>query len=100
MANDSTSERLWILDSTEVVKAIGNEVIVRKLVYYPAAVDNSVTIQEYSPLGVLRTAMGIQANHTDVNLVSLDFGDMGRRLNGFKLSAITAGTLHVYIGRR
>ncbi len=100
MANDVTSERLWILDTAgEIQAAVGVAVIVRKIVFFPAAVSNSATIQEYSPAAVLRTAIVIKAGPTDAIPVSLDFGDEGRLLNGFKLSAITAGTLYVYIGK-
>lgn len=98
MANDVTNERLWILDTAAVIKTVGNEVTVRKLVYTPAAIDNAVVIKEYLPDGTLGIAMKIKANHTDVNLVTLDWGPEGRRLNGFELTSISAGTLDVYIG--
>jgi hypothetical protein len=98
MANDVTSERLWILDTVAVIKAVGNDVIVRKIVFHPAAIDNLVNIQEYSSEGVLRLGICLAANHSDINLVALDFGSEGRRLNGFKLSVLTAGVLDVYLG--
>jgi hypothetical protein len=98
MANDTTSERLWILDTVATIIAVGEEVTVRKIVYHPAAIDNAITIQEYGSDGVLRTAMRLAANHTDVNLVALDWGPEGRSLNGFRLSAISAGSLDVYLG--
>ena len=98
MANNVTSERLWILDTVAVIKAVGNDVIVRKIVLHPVAIDNLVNIQEYGSDGVLRLAICLAANHSDINLVALDFGSEGRRLNGFKLSVLTAGVLDVYLG--
>jgi len=100
MANNTTSERLWILDTVATIVAVGNEVIVRKIVYHPAAIDNAITIQEYGSDGALRSAILLAANHTDVNLVTLDFGAEGRSLNGFRLSAISAGSLDVYLDQR
>lgn len=98
MANVTTSERFWSLTDVAVIAALGTEVTVRKVVFYPAAVDDDFTIQEYGPDGALRTAIKGKANHTDVNLVSLDFGREGRKLNGFKLAVIDAGILEVYLG--
>lgn len=98
MANDATSERLWILDTDAVITAVGTPVKVRKLYYVPVAADNAATIQEYSNTGVLRAAAHIQAGATDASPVEQDFGPEGRLMNGFKLSAITAGTLYVYLG--
>lgn len=99
MANIVTNDRFWKLDSVAVITAIGVPVIVRKLVFAPGAIDDDVIIQEYLPDGTLDEAIIIKANHTDVNLVSLDFGPEGRQLNGFKLSTIDAGVLHVYVGK-
>lgn len=98
MPNVTTSERFWTLDTVAVIAAAGTEMIVRKIVFYPAAVDDDFTIQEYGPDGALRTAIKGKANHSDVNLVSLDFGPEGRKLNGFKLAVIDAGSLEVYLG--
>ncbi len=99
MANDITSERLHILDTAAVTVAIGTTVIVRKIVYFPAAASNAATIQEYGADAVLRTAIYIKAGPSDASAVTLDFGDNGRGLNGFKLSAITGGQLFVYLGK-
>ena len=99
MANVTTNDRLWRLDTAGVIVAVGTQVIVRKVVFVPGAIDDDVIIQEYLPDGTLDSAIILKANHTDVNLVSLDFGRDGRKLNGFKLSTIDAGTLHVYLGK-
>jgi hypothetical protein len=102
MANDITSspERLWVLDTAGEIQAdVGIPVLVRKIVYFPAAASNAVTIQEYGSGAVLRTALYIKAGPSDASAVTLDFGDNCRGLNGFKLSAISAGSIYVYIGR-
>jgi len=100
MANIVTNDRFWQLDTAGVIVAVGVPVIVRKLVFAPAAIDDDVIIQEYlSGSATLDEAIIIKANHTDVNLVSLDFGPEGRQLNGFKLSTIDAGILYIYIGK-
>lgn len=99
MANNTTSERLWILDTAgEIQAALGIPVIVRKVLYLPAAVDNAITIQEYGPTGALRTAIYLKADPAVARPVEQDFGPDGRFLNGFKLSAISAGSLYVYLG--
>jgi hypothetical protein len=99
MSNDTTSDRLWTLDTTGVISAVLTPIIVRKLVFFPAAIDDDILIQDYSPLSVLRTAITLKANHTDVNPVALDFGRTGREINGFKLATIDGGTLYVYLGQ-
>jgi len=98
MANDVTGDRIWIMDTVAVVADAGEEIIVRKLVFTPAVIDDDILIQEYGPDAALRTAIKLKANHTDINLVTLDWGQQGRRLNGFKLATIDGGTLDVYLG--
>lgn len=101
MANVTTSERFWSLTDAGVIAADKVRVCVRKLVYFPAAVDNDVVIQEYSEAtpGVLRNAIVLKANHAAAEPLALDFGITGRNLNGFKLETIDGGTLDVYLGR-
>lgn len=100
MANVVTNDRFWQLDTVGVIVAVGTPVIVRKVVYAPSSIDDDVVIQEYlSDAATLDEAIIIKANHTDVNLVSLDFGSEGRQLNGFKLSTIDGGTAYIYIGK-
>lgn len=98
MANVTTSERYWSLDTVAVISAAGVEVIIRKIVFRPAVIDDDILIQEYDSAGAVRTAIVLKANHTDVNLVALDWGSQGRRLNGFALATIDGGTLDVYLG--
>jgi len=100
MANDVTNDRLWILDTVGVIAAVGVPVIVRKIVYTPAAIDNAVVIKEYLPAGTLATAMKIKANHSDINLVTLDWGQDGRKLNGFELTSISGGSIDVYLASK
>ncbi len=95
MANDVTSPKLWTLDTVAVIIAKGIPVKVRRVVFYPASVDDDVVIQEYGADGTLIQAIKIKANHTDVNPVSLPF-DPPAILNGLKLSTIDGGTLDVY----
>jgi hypothetical protein len=99
MANDVTNGRLWILDTTGVIAAVGTFVKVRKLVYFPAAVDNAVTIQEYIADATLKSAIVMKADPAVARPFEMDFGPECRQLDGFKLSAISAGSLYVYIGR-
>ena len=99
MPNVTTSERYWSLDTVAVIADAGVAVIVRKIVFRPAVIDDDILIQEYGPDGALRTAIVLKANHTDVNLVALDWGRNGRKLNGFKLATIDGGTLDVYLGK-
>ena len=99
MGNTITSERYWNLDSVAVIAAVGTPVIVRKVVFLPTTASHAATIQEYDSAGALRTAIYIKAGATDASPVSLDFGPNGRMLNGFKLSAISAGSIDVYLGK-
>lgn len=102
MANDTTSERLWSFTTATGgnIAAAGTEVIIRKVVLIPAAVSEAVTIQEYDSAGSARSAIVLKVSTTVVEMTELDFGPNGRRLNGFNLSAITAGgVLYVYLGR-
>ena len=98
MANDVTNERLWTLDTVAVIKAAGAAVFVRKLVYKPNAIDDDVVIQQYNSAGTAKDAIVLKANHTDVNLVTLDWVG-GRELNGFSLSTIDGGVLYAYLGK-
>jgi len=100
MANDTTSERLWSFTTAtggDIADA-GTQVIIRAIEYRPAAVDDDVVIQEYAPSGSARTAITLKANHAAAEPVYRDYGPNGRRLNGFNLSTIDAGTLYVYLG--
>ena len=103
MADDYAGDRYWTLrpaDVTDVIRAAGTPVYVRKIVLYPNAASDAAVIQEYGPDGVLRTAMRIKASATLVDLVSLDWGIRGRELNGFVLASISASAgLDVYVGK-
>lgn len=98
MPNDITNIRLWKLDSIGVIAADHTAVVVRKLVYLPAAVDDDVTIQEYQGDGTLIDTIIMKADHAAAEPFEMDFGPEGRLLNGFKLSVIDGGTLYVYVG--
>ena len=100
MANITTSERLWILDtaSATAIVAAGTEVIVRKIVFIPGAVSDDVVIQEYDSEGAARSAIVLRASPTAAELMGIDFAPNGRRLNGFILSTKDAGTVYIYLG--
>jgi hypothetical protein len=103
MSNDVTSnERLWVLDtaSATALVAAGTPVIIRKLYYLPAAVNNEVVIKEHNRAGTQVVAMEMKAGTAVADPFELDFGPEGRRLNGMALTTITAGTLYVYFGAR
>ena len=97
MANDVASDRVWILDTAAEIKGVGVDVFVDHLYFVPAAHSNACTIQEYNAAGALRTAAYIKAGGTDASPVSESWADGPRLFNGFKLSAITAGVLYVYL---
>jgi hypothetical protein len=99
LSNSIDSDRLWNLDTVAVIAAVGVPVIVRKVVFIPTTVDDDAAIQEYDAAGALRDAIIIKASHLDIGPVQLDFGPTGRLLNGFKLSVIDHGNVHVYLGR-
>ena len=99
MANVTTNDRFWKIDTAAEINGIGVQTRIRMLVFVPAAIDNAVVIQEYTG-GALDQSAEIQANHTDINPVIRDYGNDGREFNGFKVSSISAGTLYVYVGRR
>jgi tRNA/tmRNA/rRNA uracil-C5-methylase (TrmA/RlmC/RlmD family) len=100
MANDVTSERLYVLDtaSATAIVAAGTPVIVRKVVFIPGAVSDDVVIQEYDSAGAARSAIVLKASPTAAEPTSIDFGPDGRKLNGFILSTKDAGTVYVYLG--
>lgn len=95
MANDVTSPKLWTLDTAGVIVAKGTIVKVRRVLFFPALIDDDVLIEEYLADGTLKQAVKIKANHTDVNPVSIPF-DPPLELNGFKLTTIDGGTVDVY----
>jgi hypothetical protein len=99
MANVTTNNRYWTLDTVAVINAVGVSTIIRRIVYYPAAVGDDAVIQEYSSAAALVDAMSIKAGPSDISPVTIDWGTEGRRFNGFKLSVIDGGSLCVYIGR-
>lgn len=96
MANDVASDRVWILDTAAEIKGVGVDVWVDHLYFVPAAHSNACTIQEYNAAGSLRTAAYIKAGGTDASPVS-EYWCGPRLFKGFKLSAITAGVLYVYL---
>lgn len=101
MSNDVTSnERLWVLDtaSATALVAAGTPVVIRKLYYLPAAVNNTVVIKEHNYAGSQVVAMTLKAGSAAADPVDVDFGPEGRRLNGMALTTITAGSLYVYFG--
>jgi len=102
MANDTTSnERFWSFTTATggTIAAAGTWVYVRKVVFFPGAVNDDIIIQEYNPAGTAVSAIVLKANNTDINPIALDFGPACRKLNGFVLNTIDAGTLNVYIGK-
>ena len=90
MANNTDSERLWMLTDAAVIKAAGTPVIVRKLIYFPAAVSDDVVIHEYGSDGVARIAVRMKTGPAVALPVEIDFGRDGRILNGFVLATIDA----------
>lgn len=99
MANDITGDRLWICDTAAILAAVGVSVTVRKVIYFPAAVDNDILFQEYSSAAVLRTAFKLKAGPSVVLPLEIDFGPNGREFNGLKLATIDGGSVDIYLGR-
>ena len=101
MANSTTSERYWSLDtaSATAIKAVGTEVLVRAIEFRPAAVDDDVIIQEYDSAGAARTGISLKADHAAAEPVWRDFGPECRRLNGFILVTLDGGSVIIYLGK-
>jgi len=101
MSNSTTSDRLWSFTTATGadISDAGTPVIIRKLYFLPAAVDDDVLIQEYDPAGSARTAIVMKADHAAAEPIEVDFGPNGRLLNGFNLATIDGGTLYVYLGK-
>ncbi|HET6453476.1 MAG TPA: hypothetical protein VFI02_03650 [Armatimonadota bacterium] len=101
MANNTTNDRYWLLDTAAEIIAVGTQIRVQRLVLEPAAQNDAATIQEYVS-GSLAQAAYLKELKAAIDFNQLDFsgegGGRGRVFNGFKLSAITAGAkLHVYL---
>ena len=97
MANNTTNDRYWLLDTVATLIAVGTDIRVRKLVLEPAAQNDAATIQEYVS-GSLAQAAYLKDLRSAFAMMELDFGEKGRVFNGFRLSAITSGAkLHVYL---
>ncbi|MCK7508922.1 MAG: hypothetical protein MZV70_36105 [Desulfobacterales bacterium] len=111
MANNVASERLWILDTAATLAAAGVEVIVRKIVFTPASIDDDVLIQEYGPAGTARSSdedqgepyrrqSGVsrigarrgQELSTDSSSATIDGGDAGR-ISGDRSVGVATMTL-------
>ena len=97
MANDITGDRLWTLTDVAVLAAVNVPVRIRMIQFFPTTAGHSCTFQEYSSAAVLRTAAYLLAGPVVAEVVTLDFGDKGRGFNGLKLSAISAGSVYVYL---
>ena len=100
MSNSTSSERYWSLDtaSATAIVAAGTDVIIRAIEFRPAAVDDDVIIQEYDSAGAARTGISLKADHAAAEPIWRDFGPNGRRLNGFILSTLDAGSVLIYLG--
>jgi len=101
MANDTTNDRYWKLDTAATIIANGTQIRVQKLILQPHAQNDAVTIQEYVS-GALTQAAYLIDLRAAYDMKELDFGaeanGRGRIFNGFRMSALTAGAvLHVYL---
>jgi hypothetical protein len=101
MANDTTSERVWVLDTVGVITAKSNSVLVRKVHFFPTTAADELLIQDYGvdASATLRTAIYAKTAPSVVAPIEIDFGPSCFRLNGFKLATITHGSVVVYLGR-
>jgi hypothetical protein len=89
---------LWKVDSKDTNAALTDlapgfiNPIVYDVVYIPAAADNAVTFQT----GSSEDAIVLKAGASDASPVHLPFIG-GRHVPGLKCTAITAGTVYVYL---
>jgi hypothetical protein len=97
MSNDITAPHLWVLDSAGVVKAAGNKVVVRMVVYEAAVAADDLILQEYDAGGSAKSAIILKASASDVDWVYIDFGSDGLPLNGLVVGTIDGGKAYVYI---
>ena len=97
MANNTTNDRYWLIDTAAELIGVGKDIRIAKLVLQPAAQNDAVTIQEYVGNALVQAAYLIDLRSA-FSMLELDFGPKGRNFSGFKVSAITSGAkLHVYL---
>ena len=98
MANDITGPHLWKLTETGVIKATGNKVVIRRIVYAPAVAADDLVLQEYLSDGsTVKDFCILKAGAADVDWVSIDYGPEGQEVNGLVVGTIDGGTAYVYI---
>jgi len=98
MANDITGPHLWKLTDTGVIKAAGDKVRVRRIVYAPAVAADDLALQEYLSDGsTLKDFCVLKAGAADVDWVSIDYGPKGEEFNGLYVGVIDGGTCYVYL---
>lgn len=100
MANDITAPHLWKLDTAGVVKAAGQVVTVRRVIFAPAVAADDLVLQEYAADGTtVKDFCILKAGAADVDWATVDFGPEGISVNGLVVGTIDGGTAYVYIRR-
>ena len=98
MAKDITSPHLWKLTDVGQVKAAGDKVVVRRIVYAPAVAADDLVLQEYAADGsTLKDFCILKAGAADVDWVTIDYGPDGEGFNGLYVGTIDGGTVYIYI---
>jgi len=98
MANDITAPHLWKLTDVGVIKAAGDKVVIRRVVYAPAVAADDLVLQEYAADGsTAKDFCILKAGAADVDWVTIDYGSEGQEVNGLVVGTIDGGTCFVYI---
>lgn len=99
MANDTNSNRVWVLDTAAIIAAAGVATRVRMIHFFPTTAADELLIQEYGPDAAKTVRYGVYAIAAPsvVAPILIDFGPKGRHFNGFKLTTLTNGVVVVYL---
>ena len=102
MANDTTTHpRLWSVDSVGALKAAGDKVFIRHIIYLPALAGDDLVLSEYAPDG--STAQNIvhlvaKATITTEDVVERTFTPP-LECNGLYVSTIDGGSAKIEIDK-
>jgi len=85
---------IWELDTAATIKATGNFVHVKRLVWFPNAADNDLKVTDAAGAIIWETRAVVPApNKENVGIIEVE---RHRTYNGFILVTIDGGTLHVH----
>jgi hypothetical protein len=97
MGNTGLSSNVWVLDTAATIKATGNLVYLKKMVYYPNAVDNDLKVADGSG-NILWELRAVVPSPNKEAVGALVNDSCEGWVDGFILVTIEGGALHVHIG--